>query len=86
MKYLADFLRDTITNDDDPIQGSVTVHLADGSTLTGRVVEVTEDGAAIWIERLIPRANPNAAPALADAPQLVVTAYIVRTYHHRAGA
>lgn len=68
----------------DLVQGSVEVHLTDGTTLIGLVDWVAEDAQIFSLTRIY--RGGDARWESGDTPQHIVTAYVTRIFYHEAGA
>lgn len=72
---------------EDPVQGSVTLRLIDGSTITGLVEQAEDD--MVTITRIYQEWSgfSQSGPwREADSPQHIAIAHVVRAYYNEAGA
>lgn len=85
---LAFFLREAQEMSDPTrdLQGEVVLHFADGSKLAGQIEHVDADARSISLRRRNTKWAGSERCDLADTPQHIVTAHIVRAYYDEAGA
>jgi hypothetical protein len=71
----------------DVVQGSVKIYLTTGETITGQVDWIAEEGDLFSLSRIWRvKSRQDIGWDIADVPQYIVTASVVKIHAYQAGA